>query len=77
MFGLHEDWVQELKNEDIVNSVHIPTDKNLADNIMMTKGLGAAVRLNLEKCLSDIAEAVATASNKVAKKKLVIRRAAK
>ena len=63
MSGLHEDWVQELKNEDIVNSVHIPTDKNLAN--MMTKGLSAEVRLNLEECLSDIAEAIATASNKV------------
>ena len=29
VFGLHQDWVQELKNEDIVNAVHIDTDTNL------------------------------------------------
>ena len=57
VFGLHQDWVQELKNEDIVNAVHVDTDKNLAD--MLTKGLSAEVRNRLEKCLSDIAEAVA------------------
>ena len=86
VFGLHHDWVQELKNEDIVHTVHIDTHKNLAD--MLTKGLSAEVRSNLEKCLSDIAEAVATgsskvveakanSSNKVAKEKGSIRRAAK
>ena len=86
VFGLHQDWVQELKNEDIVHTVHIDTHKNLAD--MLTKGLSAEVRSNLEKCLSDIAEAVATGSNKateakatgaskVAKEKVNIRRAAK
>ena len=42
VFGLHQDWVQELKNEDNVNSVHIQTDKNLAD--MLTKGLSAEIR---------------------------------
>ena len=44
---------------------------------MMTKGLSAEVRLKLEKCLSDIAEAIATASNKAAKEKVIIWRAAK
>ena len=55
---------------------------------MLTKGLSAEVRHNLEKCLRDIAEAVATSSskvaeakatssNKVAKEKGSIRRAAK
>ena len=55
---------------------------------MSEKGLSAEVRFNLEKCLSDIAEAVATgsskvveanpnSSNKVAKEKGSIRRAAK
>ena len=55
---------------------------------MLTKGLSAEVRSNLEKCLSDIAEAVATGSHKateakatgaskVAKEKGNIRRAAK
>ena len=55
---------------------------------MLTKGLSAEVRTNLEKCLSDIAEAVATGSGKVteavatdkckvAKEKGSIRRAAK
>ena len=55
---------------------------------MLTKGLSAEVRMNLEKCLSDIAEAVATGSSKVteakatdkskvAKEKGSIRRAAK
>ena len=62
---------------DIVNLVHTPTDKTLAD--MLTKGLSAEVRLKLENCLSDIlvAEAAATAGNKAAKEKVVIRRAAK
>ena len=75
VFGLHQDWVQELKNEDIVNSVHVQTDKNLAD--MLTKGLSAEVRQKLEKCISGIAEAVAAGGNKVAKEKGGIRRAAK
>ena len=55
---------------------------------MLTKGLSAEVRSSLDKCLSDIAEAVATgsskvvgaktnSSNKVAKEKGSIRRAAK
>ena len=55
---LHQNLMQELKNEDIVNSVHVPTEKNLAD--MLTKGLSAEVRQRLEKCLSGIAEAIAT-----------------
>ena len=41
----HQDWVQELKNEDIVNAVHIEIHKNLAD--MLTKGLSAEVRNRL------------------------------
>ena len=41
IFGLHQDWVQQLKNEDIVNSVHIPTEKSLADTL--TKGLSASL----------------------------------
>ena len=44
---------------------------------MLTKGLSAEVRLKLENCLSEIAEAVATASGKVANKKTANRRAAK
>ena len=63
VFGLH----QELKNEDIVHTVHVDTHKNLAD--MLSKGLSAEVRMNLEKCLSDIAEAVATGSSKVTEAK--------
>ena len=65
VFGLHQGWVQELKKKDIVTSVHIPADKNLAD--MLTKGLSAEVRLNLEKCLSGLAAAIAAASNNSAK----------
>ena len=76
VFGLHQDWVQELKNEDIVNAVHIETNKNLAD--MLTKGLSAEVRTQLEKCLIGIAEAVASeAGRQVQKKRKVSARAAK
>ena len=45
-----------------MNSVHIPTDENVAD--MLTKGLSTEVRLKLENCISGIAEEVAKASNK-------------
>ena len=76
VFGLHQDWVQELKNEDMVNAVHIETHKNLAD--MLTKGLSAEVRNKLEQCLIDIAEAVASeAGRQVQKKRKVSARAAK
>ena len=72
----HQDWVQELKNEDIVNAVHIETHKNLAD--MLTKGLSAEVRNRLEQCLNDIAEAVASETGRqVHAKSKVSARAAK
>ena len=75
MFGLHQEWVQELKNEDIVNAVHVDTDKNLAD--MLTKGLSAEVRSRLEQCLSDIAEAVALGTKRQVVPKVKSARAAK
>ena len=68
--------MQELKNEDMVNAVHIETHKNLAD--MLTKGLSAEVRNKLEQCLIDIAEAVASETGRqVQKQRKVSARAAK
>jgi hypothetical protein len=46
-----------LKNEGLVNAVHVDTTKNLAD--MLTKGLKAEVRNQLEKYLLDISKSVA------------------
>ena len=60
MFNYHDNWVRELKDETKVIVVHLLTDRNLAD--MMTKGLIAEVRAKLNKCLMDIAEAVASSS---------------
>ena len=48
VFNNHDEWVRELKDEGIVNAVHITTDRNLAD--MLTKGLKAEVRAKLDKC---------------------------
>ena len=31
IFKMSEDWVKELKDEGMVKSVHVPTDRNLAD----------------------------------------------
>ena len=41
IFKMSDDWVKDLKNEDIVKSVHVSIDRNLAD--MVTKGLTAEV----------------------------------
>ena len=41
IFKMSEDWVKELKDEAKVKSVHVPTDRNLAD--MLTEGLAAEV----------------------------------
>ena len=56
IFKMSEDWVQELKDEKKVMSVHVPTDRNLAD--MLTKGLSADVRNKLDAILAEIAEYV-------------------
>ena len=58
IFKMSEDWVQELKDEAKVKSVHVPTDRNLAD--MLTKGLTAEVRNKLDAIMAQIAEAVAS-----------------
>ena len=58
LFKMTADWVKELKDEYKVRSVHVPTDRNLAD--MLTKGLTADVRNTLDAILAQIAEAVAT-----------------
>ena len=50
---MSEDWVQELKDEAKVKSVHVPTDSNLAD--MLTKGLPAEVRNKLDAIMARIA----------------------
>ena len=55
---MSEDWVQELKDEATVKSVHVPTDRNLAD--MLTKGLQAEVRNKLDAIMAQIAEAIAS-----------------
>jgi hypothetical protein len=57
VFNLREAWVRELKNEGLVNAVHVDTTKNLAD--MLTKGLKAEVRNQLENYLLDISQSVA------------------
>ena len=57
VFNLREAWVRELKDEGKVNAVHVDTTKNLAD--MLTKGLKAEVRNQLEKYLLDISQSVA------------------
>ena len=59
IFKMSEDWIQDLKNEDKVVSVHVPTDSNLAD--MLTKGLAVDVRNKLDATMAQIAEAVAFA----------------
>ena len=53
---MSEDWVQELKDVKKVESVHVPTDRNLAD--MLTKGLSVDVRRKLDAILAQIAETV-------------------
>ena len=57
VFNLREAWVRELKDEGLVNAVHVDTTKNLAD--MLTKGLKAEVRNQLENYLLDISKSVA------------------
>ena len=59
VFNLHDARIQELKDEGKVNAVHVDTKKNLAD--MLTKGLTAEVRSNLEKHLWEISMSVAEA----------------
>ena len=56
IFKMSEDWVQELKDVKKVVSVHVPTDRNLAD--MLTKGLSVDVRSKLDAILAQIAETV-------------------
>ena len=56
IFKMSEDWVQDLKDEDKVVSVHVPTDRNLSD--MLSKGLTAEVRNKLDAILARIADAV-------------------
>ena len=58
IFKMSEDWVQDLKDEDKVVSVHVPTDRNLAD--MLTKGLPVEVRNKLDAIVAQIADAVAS-----------------
>ena len=58
IFKMSEDWVQELKDEATVKSVHVPTERNLAD--MLTKGLQAEVRNKLDAIMAQIAEAIAS-----------------
>ena len=58
IFKMSEDWVQELKDEAKVMSVHVPTDRNLAD--MLTKGLSVDVRNKLDAIMAQIAETIAT-----------------
>ena len=58
IFKKSEDWVQELKDEATVKSVHVPTERNLAD--MLTKGLQAEVRNKLDAIMAQIAEAIAS-----------------
>ena len=57
VFNLREAWVRELKDEGLVNAVHVDTTKNLAD--MLTKGLKAEVRNQLENYLLEISKRVA------------------
>ena len=61
IFKMSEDWVQDLKDLKKVESVHVPTDRNLSD--MLTKGLTADVRNKLDAILARIAEAVASGSD--------------
>ena len=60
IFNLRDQWIRELKDEKKVNTVHVPTDKNLAD--MLTKGLTAEVRAKLDKVLLEIVERVANSA---------------
>ena len=57
VFNLREAWVRELKDEGLVNAVHVDTTTNLAD--MLTKGLKAEVRTQLENYLLDRSQSVA------------------
>ena len=50
IFKMTEDWVKERKDEDKVKSVHVSTDRNLAD--MLTKGLAAEVRNKLDAIMA-------------------------
>ena len=58
VFKMTADWVQDLKDEEKVKSVHVPTDRNLAD--MLTKGLSAEVRNKLDAIMAQIAGAIAS-----------------
>ena len=49
--------MKELKDEDLLKSVHVPTGRNLAD--MPTKGLTAEVSNKLDATLAEIADRVA------------------
>ena len=60
VFNLHAEWVRELKDEGRVKSVHVATDRNLAD--ILTKGLKAEVRSKLEGCLMGIGDKLAASS---------------